>query len=176
MSLHWVNDLPSTLNQIKNILKPDGAFIGSLLGGETLAELRHCFYLAEQERRGGIGPHASPFTQASDIAGLLQGAGFALPTIDIDTITIGYPNAFVLMEHIQKMGEGNASWNRQFHVGKETFLSMAALYQELYGNEDGTIPATFQVISMIGWGPDESQMKPCARGSATKSLKELSKN
>lgn len=167
MSLHWVNDLPSTLQQIKRALRPDGVFLGSMLGGTTLQELRHCFYLAEQERRGGLSPHASPFALPSDAASLLQGAGFALPTVDVDTITIAYPDAFALMEHVQRMGEGTAALSRQYAVGSDTFLAMAALYQQLYGLEDGSVPATFQIIYMIGWAPHGSQPKPCKRGSAT---------
>ena len=50
------------------------------------------------------------------------------------------------MEHLQRMGEGNASLNRQVHVGKDTMLAMAALYQDMYGREDGTVTATFEVI------------------------------
>jgi SAM-dependent methyltransferase len=76
MSLHWVNDLPSTLRQIKACLKPDGVFLGSMLGGSTLEELRRCFYLAELERKGGISPHASPFAKASDLAALMQSRFF----------------------------------------------------------------------------------------------------
>lgn len=165
MNLHWVNDLPSTLQQIKRILKPDGVFMASMLGGTTLQELRYCFYLAEQERRGGLSPHASPFALPSDVASLMQAAGFSMPTIDVDTITISYPEAFTLMEHIVKMGEGTASLNRQYSVGRDTFLAMAALYQELYGLEDGSVTATFQIIYMIGWSPHESQPKACQRGS-----------
>jgi NADH dehydrogenase [ubiquinone] 1 alpha subcomplex assembly factor 5 len=86
--LHWVNKLPSTLKQIHQVLKPDGVFIGALLGGSTLQELKYSFYLAEQERKGGFSPHTSPMTLASDIAGLMQAANFALPTIDVDTITV----------------------------------------------------------------------------------------
>lgn len=88
LSLHWVNDLPLMLQRIKQVLKPDGAFIASMFGGNTLKELRYCFYLAEQERKGGLSPHASPMARASDVAGLMQGAGFSLPTVDIDTITV----------------------------------------------------------------------------------------
>ena len=88
MALHWVNNIPSTLQKIRQVLKPDGAFIGSMLGGSTLQELRYCLYLAEQERKGGFSPHCSPFVQPSDVAGLLQMAGFTLPTVDIDTITV----------------------------------------------------------------------------------------
>jgi SAM-dependent methyltransferase len=88
MYLHWINDLPSTLRQVRDVLKPDGVFLASMLGGDTLKELRYCLYLAEQERRGGFSPHTSPFAQASDIASLMQAAQFALPTVDVDTITV----------------------------------------------------------------------------------------
>ena len=88
LNLHWVNDLPASLIRIKKVLKPDGAFIASMFGGNTLKELRYCFYLAEKERRGGVSSHASPLAKASDVAGLMQGAGFAMPTVDIDTVTV----------------------------------------------------------------------------------------
>lgn len=173
MALHWVNDIPSTLKQIKSILKPDGVFLASMLGGNTLPELRHSFYLAEQDRRGGFSPHASPYVLPSDMAGLMQQAGFSMPMIDMDTITIGYPDVFSLMEHIRCMGEGNASFNRHFHVGRDTFLAMAAIYQELYGLDDGSVTATFQVINIIGWSPHESQPQPKKRGSQQMSFKDL---
>lgn len=174
LDMHWINDLPSTLSSVKRVLKPDGVFIGSMLGGNTLHELRHCFYLAEQERRGRLATHASPFALASDVAGLIQAADFQLPTIDVDTIEVSYDNVFTLLEHLQKMGEGTAAINRQVTtVGKDTMMAMASLYQELYGLEDGSIPATFQVIYMIGWSPHSSQPKACKRGSAKKSLKDI---
>ena len=173
-TLHWVNDLPRALQRIKRALRPDGAFIGCMLGGATLTELRHSFYLAEQERAGGISPHVSPLALPSDIAGLMQGAGFSLPTIDVETITIGYPDALTLMEHLQGMGEANATYARRDGMTQGTFLATAAAYQSLYGMEDGTVPATFQVIYMIGWAPHDSQLRPLKRGSATRSLKDLS--
>ena len=87
------------------------------------------------------------------MAGLMQGAGFTLPTVDVDTVQIAYPDAFTLMEHICMMGEGNAVLGKGVSVGKDTFLSMASIYQQLYGLEDGSIKATFEFISVIGWSP-----------------------
>jgi NADH dehydrogenase [ubiquinone] 1 alpha subcomplex assembly factor 5 len=87
--LHWSNDLFSTLSGIHDVLKPDGVFIASLFGGNTLKELRQCFFLAEQERKGGISfLHTSPFPETLDIAAVVQNTGFTLPTVDVDTITV----------------------------------------------------------------------------------------
>ena len=88
LSMHWVNDLPLLFKNIQDVLLPDGAFIGCMLGGNTLQELRHCFYLAEQERKGGVSPHCSPFTRPADVSSLMQQAKFTLPTIDIDNIKV----------------------------------------------------------------------------------------
>lgn len=65
LSLHWVNDVLGCFRAIQKALKPDGVFIGSLFGGDTLYELRSSLQLAEIERKGGISPHISPFTQVS---------------------------------------------------------------------------------------------------------------
>ncbi|KDO32383.1 hypothetical protein SPRG_02860 [Saprolegnia parasitica CBS 223.65] len=173
-NLHWVNDLPSTFTQVLETLKPDGVFLGAVLGGDSLCELRSSFILADQERKGGILPHISPFVNVADAGNLLQSAGFTLPTVDTDYITVEYPDAFVLMEHLQGMAENNAPFSSSaIAPSRDTLLAAASIYQTMYGNEDGSIPVTFQVIYFIGWSPHSSQQQPKKRGSATKSLRDL---
>lgn len=172
LELHWINDLPGVLLQLNKVLKPDGVFLGCLFGESTLEELRTAFLIAEQEREGGISPHVSPFTRVSDVGDLLSRAEFSLPTIDTEKLKISYDNAFVLMEHLNRMGESNCIITRRRFVSRETFLATSAIYQSLYSEDDG-IPATFQVIYVIGWSPHESQSKPLERGSAEFSLSDL---
>nr|CAG4637176.1 EOG090X09JT [Ceriodaphnia reticulata]SVE73058.1 EOG090X09JT [Ceriodaphnia reticulata] len=173
LSLHWVNQLPSTFSQIMRSLRPDGVFIGALFGGETLYELRGSLQLGETEREGGFAAHISPFAAIRDIGGLLNAAGFTMLTIDTDELRIGYPSMFELMEDLKGMGENNASWIRKLHLHRDTMFAASAIYKELYGNEDGTIPATFQIIYLIGWKPDPSQPKPLERGTGEISIKDL---
>ncbi len=104
LSLHWVNDLPGALIQIRNALKPDGLFLAAMLGGDTLTELRQALMEAEIAETGGASPRVSPFADLSDAASLLQRAGFALPVADSDTITVTYPDAFALMRDLRRMG------------------------------------------------------------------------
>ncbi|XP_061478569.1 arginine-hydroxylase NDUFAF5, mitochondrial isoform X1 [Rhineura floridana] len=175
LSLHWVNDLPKALHEIHRVLKPDGVFIGAMFGGDTLYELRCSLQLAELEREGGFSPHVSPFTAVSDLGHLLGRAGFNTLTVDTDEIQVNYPGMFEIMNDLQGMGESNCSWSRKPVLHRATMLAAAAVYTEMYGNDDGTIPATFQIYYMIGWKFHESQARPAQRGSATTSFGDLRK-
>ena len=164
-----MNNVPGLLREAQRVLKPDGVFLAAFLGGETLAELRSSFVAAEQERDGGVSPHVSPMMGVADAGNLLSAAGFGIPTVDSDMFTIEYPSAFSVMEHLQAMGESSASLAARPGARQSTLLAAASVYHSLYGNpEDGSVPATYEVIYMIGWKPAPTQPAPLARGSVPK--------
>ncbi|CAG2116211.1 unnamed protein product, partial [Medioppia subpectinata] len=173
LSLHWINNLPKAFAQILRCLKKDGVFIGAMFGGQTLFELRSSLQMAEQEREGGFGLHVSPFITAQDMGSLLSRAGFSLITLDTDEIKVNYPTIFELMHDLKGMAENNALLQRKSSLHRDSLLSSAAIYHSLYGNTDGTIPATFQVFYLIGWKPDASHRQPLERGSQQFSLKDI---
>lgn len=174
LSLHWINDLPGVLAQINNVLKPDCAFMGAMLGGDTLFELRTSLQLAESERRGGISPRVSPLADVRDVGGLLQRAGFKMLTVDVDDVVVDYPDTFALMQDLRSMGESNAVLGREMGaIQRDVLLANDAIYRELHGNEDGTIPATFRIIYMIGWKESGDQAQPLPRGSGEINLKDF---
>ncbi len=171
LNLHWTNDLPGALVQIFRSLKPDGLFLGALFGVESLHELKWCLMQAESEIRGGVSPRISPFAEIRDAGGLLQRAGFALPVTDVDMITLKYSSAFDLMKELRGMGENNSLVMRQkSFTGRKVLFRAAELYQENYQDEDGLIPASFQIIYLAGWSPHENQQKPLRPGSGKASL------
>ena len=165
LSLHWVNDLPGALVQIRQALRPDGLLLAALLGGDTLFELREAFLRAESGREGGVRPHVSPFPDVETLGALLQRTGFALPVVDSDRITVTYESAEALMHDLRAMGEANATRGRARHFARrETLRALDACYREVFGQADGRIPATFQVHYLTGWCPHESQQQPAAPG------------
>ena len=171
LSLHWVNDLPGALIQINRALKADGLFLAAMLGGETLRELRDVLALAEVELRDGLSPRVSPFADLRDAGALMQRAGFALPVIDSDIITVTYSNPLTLMQELRKMGEGNAVMERSRRpLGRDILMRAAELYVERYAGPDGRVPTTFEVIFLHGWAPHETQQKPLRPGSARNRL------
>jgi NADH dehydrogenase [ubiquinone] 1 alpha subcomplex assembly factor 5 len=174
LSMHWINDLPSVLAQVNHILKPDAPFIGVMMGGDSLFELRTSLQLAEQERRGGVSTHTSPLADVRDVGGLLQHAGFNLLTVDVDDIVVDFPDSFALMKDLQAMGESNAVTSREKGaIHRDVLLAAESIYRELHGNEDGSLPATFRLIYMIGWKRSPTQAKPLERGTGMFSIKDI---
>lgn len=169
--LHWTNDLPGALIQLRHVLKPDGLFLAVIPGARTLQELRACLADAELETEGGISPRVSPFVEVRDAGGLLQRAGFALPVIDSDLLTVTYPDALTLMHELRLMGETNAlTARRRDFTRRTTLLRAAMLYQERYADAEGRIPATFELLTLTAWAPHSSQQRPARRGSGKTSL------
>ena len=175
MTLHWANDLPGALSQIRRALKPDGLFLGTLLGAATLKELRSVLTDAELEERGGAQARVSPFADGYDGAALLQRAGFALPVCDVDRVTVRYPDMFALIRDLRAMGETNQLAGVIRPLTRAIAGRAAVLYAERYGDADGKIAATFEIVNLAGWAPHESQQKPLKRGSATTRLADVLK-
>lgn len=174
LTMHWINDLPGALAQIQRVLMPDGLFLAAILGGDTLFELRHAFIEAETDTVHRTTPHTSPMIKVAEAGALLQRAGFAMPVVDIDTLTFTYENMFSLMRDLRCMGETNAVLARDRHfLRRDILFSAANYYKDYYAAEDGRIPATFQVIWLTGWAPHKDQQKALAPGSAKNRLADV---
>ncbi len=167
LTLHYVNDLPGTLVQIRRALKPDGLLLAAVLGGQTLMELREAFLLAESEVEGGASPRVAPFADVRDYGSLLQRAGFALPVTDTDVVTVTYSSPVALMQELRGMGATNVLVaRRRTPLRRATLMRACEIYIERHGRPDGRIPATFEIITLTGWAPHDSQQKPLRPGSA----------
>jgi SAM-dependent methyltransferase len=167
LAFHWVNDLVGALIQIRLALAPDGLFLGAMLGGSTLTELRGVLLAAEAELRGGAGPRVSPFADAADAGALLQRAGFALPVVDTDVVTVRYQHPLRLLADLRAMGETSALVERPPTPLSRAVLTRACqLYEERHAGQDGRVPATFEILTLTGWAPHPDQQRPLRPGSA----------
>jgi len=167
LSLHLANDLPGALIQIRRALKPDGLFLAAVLGGATLQELRESFLQAEMEIEGGVSPRIAPMADIRDFGGLLQRAGFALPVVDSDLVTVTYASPLSLMQDLRAMGATNMMLARRKTPLRRAVLHRAVeIYHDRFGAANGRIRASFEILHLAGWAPHESQQKPLAPGSA----------
>lgn len=167
LALHTVNDLPGALIQLRRALKPDGLLLASVFGGETLKELRFALIQAESDLRGGAGPRVAPFADLQGLAHLLQRAAFALPAADRDVITVRYRDPMRLLTDLRAMGETAALAERSPLALSRGILARAfAIYAGHFADTDSRVRATFEIITLTGWAPHESQQQPLKPGSA----------
>lgn len=171
LALQGANDLPGALIQINRALRPDGLFLGAMLGGDSLAELREIMLAAEIEVSGGASPRVAPMVSLRDLGALMQRAGFALPVIDHDRVTVTYETPLKLIADLRGMGLTLATFTRNRAIPPRAFWpTVDALYRDRYGGADGRVPATFEILWALGWAPAEGQPRPLRPGSAKQSL------
>ncbi len=167
LTLHWSNDLPGSLIQLRRSLRPNGLLLASLPGPDTLHELRQCLIQAESDVRGGAANRVDPFTDIREAGGLLQRAGFSIPVVDQDVVTVRYDSAFDLIGDLRCFGATlHLRDSSNPMLSREIIARMAQIYSERFCDPDGRIRATFSTVSMSGWAPHESQQKPLRPGSA----------
>jgi len=174
LDLQHANDLPGLLIQAKRGLKADGLFLAAMFGGETLFELRQSLMQVELEIKGGVSPRVHPFATKQDMGALMQRAGFALPVIDSEIVSVTYDNIFKLITDLRGMGQTNILAERnKSYVGRDFFMRVAEYYQEHFADADGRIVATFEILFIHGWAPHKSQQKPLRPGSAENRLADV---
>ena len=167
LTLHMVNSMPSALSEMRRVLKKDGLFLGAVLGGQTLCQLRKTFYSAEDTVRGKITPRIAPFMDMSMAAGLLQNAGFAMPVVDRDVVTVRYGRLKTLYADLRALGETNSLVMRLKTPSTKTlFRTLDHTYKNIYPQADGKLPVSFEILWLTGWAPHPEQQKPLKPGSA----------
>ncbi|GGY39637.1 class I SAM-dependent methyltransferase [Parvularcula lutaonensis] len=162
MSLHAEDDLPGALVEMRRVLEPDGLFIASFPAERTLSNLRQALRDAEAAVTGGVSPRVAPFVATKDAGGLLQRAGFALPVVDVQPVTVRYRNPMTLLQDLRGMGETLA-------LAKGS----RALRRDVLGQALATLDGqetVFEIGVLTGWAPHPSQPKPLKPGSAKASL------
>ena len=167
--LHHAVDLPGALIQVRRALRPDGLLLATLPGPGTLRELRESLLAAEIEVAGGAAQRVDAFAEVRDAGALLQRAGLALPVTDTDSVTVRYGGLVDLVRDLRRMG---VTFAEPVSASRATFERAAAIYGERFADADGRIRATFEIVSLSGWVPHESQQKPLKPGSAKASLAE----
>ncbi len=170
LSLHWTNDLPGALIQLRTALHPDGLLLASLPILPSLAPLRAALLEAEAALTGGASPRVSPFPELRDCASLLQRAGYALPVVDADEIVLSYGDPFALLRDLRAAGEGNAVRLRDRRI--PTRALFAAALARLPVEADGRIVMPLRLAMMTGWAPSPDQPKPLKPGQFSVSLED----
>lgn len=148
LSLHFLDDLPGALIQLRRALRPEGLLLASLPVLGTLHELRLSLLEVEEQLTGKVSPRISPFPELRDCAGLLQRAGFAHPVADIEELDFLYANPLALLHELRDAGETNALIGRSRTIPPRALFpaALAALPQE-----NGRMAVKLRMAVLTGW-------------------------
>lgn len=169
LTLHWINDLPGVLAQIRYLLKPDGLFMGALFGGDTLMELSTSFFQAESRLSKTTGLRVAPMVSTAMMGALLQRAGFALPVTDVDRLIVYYSHIVNLMKDLRGMGESNNLLTAPPPLTRSLIEAAQDIYAQQFSEGD-QLKASFHILYATGWAPSENQPKALKPGSGRYSL------
>jgi hypothetical protein len=133
--------------------------------------LRTALAEAEIAATGGLSPRVAPMAEVRQWGALLQRAGLALPVADVVQSDVRYGDLMALMHDLRAMGETNALIDRHRRPVRRTlFARAAAIYAERFGDAEGRLRATAELVFLTGWAPHESQQTPLRPGSAKRRL------
>ena len=170
LGLHAANDPVGQMIQCRRALRPDGLFLATLWGGQTLMELRHALTAAETALFGGLSPRVNPMADLRDLGDLLARAGLALPVADMVPLPVTYGAITSLYSDLRAMGETNVMTARDRRPLSRRFWARVASEYQALATADDRLPARFDLMVLTGWAPDASQPEPLRPGSAAARL------
>lgn len=144
LALQWVNDAPRVFAEWRRVLKVGGLCTFTTFGPDTLRELRSAFARSDSHT------HTNRFIDMHDLGDMLVDAGFADPVMDMEQITLTYPDAGALLHEMKHLGATNATRGRLHGLtGRARWQKMLAALDAM--RRDGRIPATFEVVYGHAW-------------------------
>jgi malonyl-CoA O-methyltransferase len=146
LMLQWCPELDEVFAEFRRVLAPRGLLNFTTFGPDTLAELREAWAAAD----GGV--HVNAFTDMHDLGEGLVRAGLAEPVLDVERMTLAYPDALALMRDLKAIGAHNVNAARARGLtGRRKLAAVQAAYERR--RRDGALPATWEVVFGQAWGP-----------------------
>ncbi len=151
LTLQWC-DPQRVAREMARVLRPEGLFMFTTFGPDTLKELRAAFRAVDDQ------PHVNTFVDMHDIGDMLVEAGFADPVMDCEVMTITYTELMTLMRELKGIGAHNVLPDRaRGLMGRGRWQQLTAAYEKF--RVDGRLPATYEVIYGHAWKPAFSKRK-----------------
>lgn len=168
--LDSVNDLPGALVQVRRLLRPDGLFLAAFAGAGSLPRLKRAMHAADEAEGRPFSPHVHPQIDIRAAGDLLGRAGFALPVVDVEPLTVRYSGLPQLVADLRALAWTNILASRaRAPFGRLGAAAAIAAFASQADADDRTAER-FEIIHLSGWAPSPDQPQPARRGSATTSL------
>ncbi|HEU0310760.1 MAG TPA: SAM-dependent methyltransferase [Sphingomicrobium sp.] len=153
-TLDTVNDLPLALRLLQRALVDDAPLIGALAGGNSLSAFRSA--LIESGRKAGrIVARTHPRIDPSSLAQLLSTAGYSMPVVDVDRVTIRYPGLDALVRDLRAMGATSVLTERAPLPTRTEFKQLRNAYAAMRSH--GRTEEIVEILHFLGWAKHSRQ-------------------
>jgi len=146
LALHWASDFGTALTEIYRVLQPGGLLMFSVFGPDTLTELRQASVDEEFRVNAHVDMH--------DIGDILVHSGFAGPVMDMEYLTLTYPDLGALLHDLRAHGSISTNQNGRRALRGRSVIERVARRYDVRRRDDGRLPATFEIIYGHAWKPD----------------------
>jgi malonyl-CoA O-methyltransferase len=144
LMLQWCNDPGVVFAEVRRVMRPEGLFIFSSFGPDTLQELRDSWSTVDDDT------HVHAFIDMHDIGDVLIKTGFTQPVLEAERFTLTYPDTLSLFRELKQLGAANAATGRRHTLtGKRRLKRALEAYEKF--RVDGRIPVTYEVIYGHAW-------------------------
>lgn len=158
MAIHWTENIPLTLKEIRRILANDGLLLFNVAGSETLMELTHCLKQLDQEHPAHTQQRGLKLPSLHQLGDLLLATGFILPVTDRDLYAIPFDTVPELLKQLKNLGAGNHNHNRaKGLMGKEYLSKLSHLYQERFGHPKQALTFNMELLFGHAWKSDSKK-------------------
>ena len=143
LMMQWCPDLTTLFNECFRVLKPQGLFLFTTFGPDTLKELKRSWSVVDSSA------HVNNFIDMHDIGDQMLQSGFQSPIMEMEKLILTYEKVVDLMQDLKAIGAQNVANRSKALTGKTKFKKMIEMYENY--REDGKLPATYEVIYGHAW-------------------------
>jgi malonyl-CoA O-methyltransferase len=145
LMLQWCDPPDAVFTEIRRVLKPDGAFLFTSFGPDTLKELRHAWGTVD------VRTHVNRFVDMHDLGDAMVRTGLSEPVLDVERFTLTYPDVMQLMRELKAIGAHNVTAGRRRGLtGRSALRKMTAAYE--LQRRDDVLPVSYEVVYGQAWG------------------------
>jgi malonyl-CoA O-methyltransferase len=156
LTLQWCTDLEATFRELQRVLRPGGLLLFTTLGPDTLRELRDSWRTVDGH------PHVNVFLDMHDVGDGLVKTRFSDPVMDVERLTLTYPDVWKLMRELKQLGAHNVAAGRSRGLtGKAHMQQLVAAYEHY--RKDGVLPASYEVVHGHAWATSDEVSVPLDR-------------
>ena len=153
LMLQWCEPVDEVLAEVRRVLRPEGFFVFSSFGTDTLRELRSAWAEADSYS------HVNRFLDVRDLGDALMRAGLKEPVLDVDRTQLTYADGISLMRDLKALGARNATAGRpRSLLGRSRLQRVLSAYEAF--RKDGRLPATYEIIYGAAWGEQPRASPP----------------